>query len=192
NFLLRQDVERPFSTDTMVWLDVFSADKLTVPSWYGIRQETWADLAEMKQVLDAGWGDDWKPCRVIAITMLRQHASEHWPIFGYIPQEDGSQIPFGYDHAAKHLVPATLDNTWSLLGYDVSDPFLLSGLMNCGYGERLNPLRERFAQYLNQYHLFNDLEAAFEFRAITNEQVREHAPFYVYGLYLQPSQRGEG
>ena len=39
NFLLRQDVERPFSTDTMVWPSVFDHDeKLTAPDWHGIRQ----------------------------------------------------------------------------------------------------------------------------------------------------------
>jgi len=188
NYLLRHDVERPFSTDVMVWPDVFSADKLTVPDWHGIRQETWADLANMKQHIHDGWGDDWKPCRMIAITMLRQHESERWPMFGYIPQEDGGQIPFGYEDAVKHLAPRTLDDTWSLLGYDVSDPFLLSGLMNCGYVS--DSLRERFAGYLNDYHLFTDLDAAFEFRAMSNERVREHAPFYVYGIYWHSSIQG--
>jgi hypothetical protein len=186
-FLLRQDIERPFSTDVTVWPDVFdSDDNLSAPAWHGILQDTWADLGEMKQYLYEGWGQTWKPCRVIAITALRQQESEGWPIHAFMPQEDGSQRPLGYEDVAVHLVPAVLDDSWTLLGYDISDPYLLSGLMNCGYGDEIDVLRERWIPHLNEHHLFTDLEAAFEFRTISNERVPEHAPFYVYGIYLQP------
>ena len=80
--------------------------------------------------------------------------------------------------------PSAPPPEWEWLGYDVSDGFLLSGLSNCGYREEESEeLKKEFGGNLNQYHLFDDLDAAREFREIRNEQVPEHAPFFVYGLW---------
>ncbi len=87
-------------------------------------------------------------------------------------------------NAPGAISPLMCPPEWELLGYDVSDGFLLSGLSNCGYREdESEELKRKFGGNLNQYHLFGDLEAAREFREIRNEQVPEHAPFFVYGLW---------
>jgi hypothetical protein len=71
-----------------------------------------------------------------------------------------------------------------LLGYDVADHGLLSGLSNCGYSAAdAVALTARWAPQLNDWHLFDDPEAAAGFAAMTDQRVPEHAPFVVYGLY---------
>lgn len=72
----------------------------------------------------------------------------------------------------------------SFLGYDVADAGLTSGLMNCGYTDDATQLREHWARHLNRCHLFSDRARALHFLRITSERVPEHAPFFVYGLYL--------
>ncbi len=72
-----------------------------------------------------------------------------------------------------------------LLGYDIADDVFLSGLSNCGYTEEETAmLRSTWAARLNRFHLFDQLDAASEFKALTDARVPEHAPFFVFGLYL--------
>jgi hypothetical protein len=71
-----------------------------------------------------------------------------------------------------------------LLGYDVADQNLLSGLTNCGYKpEEAASLAPAWAPLLNQWHLFDDPANATAFAAVTGERVPEHAPFFCFGLY---------
>jgi hypothetical protein len=73
---------------------------------------------------------------------------------------------------------------YELLGYDVADWFLLSGLTNCGYSpEEAASLAPTWAPLLNQWHLFDDPGDATAFEAVTAARVPEHAPFYAYGIY---------
>ena len=73
---------------------------------------------------------------------------------------------------------------YDLLGYDVADYYLLSGLTNCGYspGETAS-LAPAWAPLLNEWHLFGNAEDATAFAAVTAKRVPEHAPFYPYGIY---------
>lgn len=74
--------------------------------------------------------------------------------------------------------------SWKLLGYDVADQGMLSGLSNCMYDEKeLNILPPVWFPHLNYHHLFNDIACAVKFRTLTELRVPEHAPFAVYGLY---------
>lgn len=72
-----------------------------------------------------------------------------------------------------------------LLGFDVADAGLTSGLTNCGFGQsERSTLRASWAPGLNEHHLFVDVEQAFAFRGLAGGRVPEHAPFFVYALYL--------
>jgi hypothetical protein len=73
---------------------------------------------------------------------------------------------------------------YDLLGYDVADYGLLSGLTNCGYtpGEAAS-LAPVWAPLLNKWHLFGNPEDATAFAAVTAKRVPEHAPFLAYGIY---------
>jgi len=44
-------------------------------------------------------------------------------------------------------------------------------------------LQRRWESYLNEWHLFDHVEQADEFRSFTNRRVKEHSPFYVYGIW---------
>ena len=82
------------------------------------------------------------------------------------------------------VVPSDSDSVWRPLGHDICDSSGVSALMNCGYapGER-DKLSERWAERLNDHHLFESISDAEEFRALSNERAPEHAPFIVVRLY---------
>jgi hypothetical protein len=74
---------------------------------------------------------------------------------------------------------------WRFLGYDIADAGDISGLSNCGFeGRELERLRPTWAPRLNDHGLFSDISDAVSFRSATDQRVREHAPFQVYGLWL--------
>jgi len=77
-----------------------------------------------------------------------------------------------------------VDDEVELLGYDVADDVMTSGLSNCGYSdEEKERLRPVWAPQLNRFHLFDRANLALQFKGITEARVPEHAPFFVFGLY---------
>ena len=73
---------------------------------------------------------------------------------------------------------------YGLLGYDVADYYLMSGLANCGYSpEEAASLGPACAPLLNEWHLFGNPADATAFAAVTAERVPEHAPFFAYRSY---------
>jgi hypothetical protein len=83
------------------------------------------------------------------------------------------------------MTPEGRSPSWPFLGFDVGSGGLLSGLMNCGYeDDERTAMTELWGPRLNEHHLFEDAESAFVFRHVTNRRVPEHAPFFVYGLWL--------
>ena len=76
------------------------------------------------------------------------------------------------------------DVAWRLLGYDVADLALISGLSNCGYRQdEAAALRAIWSSRLNDHHLFSAPRPAADFASLTDRRVVEHAPFFAYGLY---------
>lgn len=69
------------------------------------------------------------------------------------------------------------DEQRELLGYDVCDQSLLSGLTNCAVHAEQPRLRERYARLLNVHGLFDDRDAAKRFATEISHVVPEHAPF---------------
>ena len=105
----------------------------------------------------------------------------------------------GLDHAAAVTVRVTVlgedaqagesaeagSEKYDLLGYDVADYYLMSGLANCGYSpQEAASLAPAWAPLLNEWHLFGSPVDATAFAAVTAERVPEHAPFFAYGIYL--------
>ena len=82
---------------------------------------------------------------------------------------------------------------FDLVGYDVADYGLISGLTNCGYApQEAASLASVWAPRLNQWHLFDNPGDAEAYAAVTERRVPEHAPFFGYGIYqlrLPPSPR---
>src|SRR5262245_3300046 len=86
---------------------------------------------------------------------------------------------------ASHVSPSSqfepVDSC--LLGYDVVDAWLLSGLSNCMYSAEEKKALSHWKHQLNAHHLFQLQTSAEEFVNATNKRVPEHAPFNVAGVW---------
>ena len=174
-YLLRPEVARPLSTDRLVWSPVSGPPTPPVLMRSGI-PDLWDNLDELKQSISS-WARDENGFTVIAIGMV-------------IDLSDAKVTAFAQE-MLDPTEPASLDESWRFLGYDVSDGALLSGLSNCGFVVDLDDvvlLRSTWGPRLNGYGLFDHLEHAIKFRDFSNIRVPEHAPFFVYGIWLIPSQ----
>jgi hypothetical protein len=169
-FLIRDDVAAPLSVDTMVWPSVF--DERQTPEWIGGNAGLWEDLGKLRRHWTGPAATDVVgPYSLIAVAW--------WSDAGF---EDASDVgPY-----ADPTNPPQRDETWRLLGFDVADGSLLSGLSNCGFEAGEAAPLEHFAADLNDHHLLATLDAAFAFRDATNARVPEHAPFFVYALHEIP------
>ena len=183
-YLLRVGVAKPLSTDTMVWPSVFDTGQgpglpasererlllagLAAPRWTGPNAGLWESLADMRHLAEI-WTEP-RPHAVIAVSWL---------------SDDGFASAGRFGPYREPTAPAARGADWWLLGLDVADGSLLSGLANCGYRQlEIQELRRRWEPHLNRRHLFADPARAFEFRGLASARVPEHAPFFVYGLYL--------
>jgi hypothetical protein len=181
-FLLRDDTGPLLSADTMVWPSIFNrgfprVSELERPSWIGQNDPFWENLAELESAIpdDAAWlqGPYW----LIAAT---------WHAEAEFDKEKRESIG-GYSLGPWKVPtnPPRRDPDWRFLGFDVTDGGFLSGLSNCGYTAEERPrLVQQWTSFLNRHHLFDELEKAFEFRQVSNARVKEHAPFFVIGLWL--------
>ena len=184
-FLLSVGVAKPLSTDSMVWPSVFDTGQglglpesertrlclagLPSPRWIGANAGLWESLGDMRRHLAERWTDS-RPHAVIAVSWL---------------SDDGFASAGRVGPHREPTAPAAREAHWRLLGLDIADGSLLSGLSNCGYSQlEVEELRRRWEPHLNRRHLFADPARAFEFRDLANTRVPEHAPFFVYGLYL--------
>ena len=133
-----------------------------MPAWRGANQTLWDDLASMDGALRAVPRSSY--CRIAVAWFLEAADTQPPP---YIVETS----------------PDRIESSWTLLGLDVADGWLLSGLSNCGYdpSERAS-LPLQWGGELNEHHLFDRLTAARAFRDATNVRVPEHAPFFVYGV----------
>jgi hypothetical protein len=179
-YLLRYDVVRPLSTATSVWRAVFDADtSLQRPQWIGPIQSLWASLATLQEYMDTAWSERTLPYWIIAV-ILQEDVCE---------SEDLQE----WYARASNIIPSLRDPAWAFLGYDVSDKWLLSGLSNCGYGtneSEIQILRETYASSLNEQHLFDSIKPAVDFMHVSDERVQEHAPFFVFGIWLIKKEEG--
>jgi hypothetical protein len=184
HFLLRLDALLPLSVDDTVWPSLFDSGQgiglppderqqlglagLPLPSWVGPNAGLWEDLFRLRQQL-AAEGPAARPYVVVAVSWLSNDGFAN----------AGSVGPY-----LGTTSPHTLEPAWRFLGFDVADGSRLSGLANCGYTAEEDPgLRAQWAQELNEHHLFADARSALRFRNLADTRVREHAPFFVYGLY---------
>lgn len=169
DYLYRLDVESPLSTDTTVWPSVLA--KVSEPAAIG-HQGLWIDLKPVLSHTNSKLSSS-EPGWVIAISIVPESLDQYQLV-----------RLRSLDSTATPSVP---DELWSLLGYDVSDIWLLSALTNCGFSpsdEDVESLRAAWGPRLNRFHLFDDVQAAVRFRDISNERIPEHSPFYVLGLWL--------
>ncbi|HEY2018057.1 MAG TPA: hypothetical protein VGH38_31345, partial [Bryobacteraceae bacterium] len=144
------------------------------PEWIGPNPPFWDDLTALRHAMvnrPSGGTRPW----LIAAT---------WHTDWGFSEEEKQAGRFLGPYLAP-VAPEHRDPAWRFLGFDITDGSFLSGLSDCGYrDDEHDGLAEVWAGRLNRYHLFDDLDYAFQFRALTNRRVPEHAPFFVIGLWL--------
>lgn len=186
-YLLRTTVKFVCSVDVLIWPSIFDGgtsqhspdttasqeEGLTLPDWIGPNFPLWAKLREMEDLI--GGVSVAMPFWKVAISEVVRSGNANQP-------ETRTSWP-----SVNTTEPSSLQEDWVFLGYDVADRSLLSGLSNCGYTkEELPQFAASFGRNLNDYHLFDSLEVAMAFKALSDRRVKEHAPFYVYGLWRIP------
>lgn len=195
SILLRHDIVKPLSVDRNVWSTVFS--ELRQPHlWQSLRRKpeylgnewnqvftedrklsiphdsyrprgVWRNLASMRDYLQQSWGKVWKPCYLVAIVEILEDEA--------VEKQDREPDP---------ITPSIMDNQWTLLGYDVADYELYTGLFNGTLEpDKVVEIRRKWEKYLNKYHLFVDSEKARDYIQVANERYPSHTPYYVYALY---------
>ena len=183
-FLLRVDVTQPLSVDTLIWPSVFDTGQgiglpqthrerlylagIPLPSWIGPNAGLWDDLDRMRQYLAASLSHP-HPHVVLAVSWISDNSF-------------ADAAPAG--PSLEPVTPPLRDVSWRLLGFDVADGSMLSGLSNCGYSpDEAAGLRPASRSSLNGNHLFADVADALRFKHLADKRVPEHAPFFVYGLF---------
>ncbi len=164
-YLLRRDVSSPLSVDRAVWPAAVAAGAQA--NALGL----WDSRPPLGQKPTAGG------VVTIAISIV-------WSVMS-----DAARVLWE-PRLSRLVLPA--DGAWRLLGYDVADLALISGLSNCGYRQdEVAALRAIWSSRLNDHHLFSAPRPAADFASLTDRRVVEHAPFFACGLY-QLSHREAG
>jgi hypothetical protein len=180
-YLLRPDVRWPLSVDALVWPSFFdltsraehrSADAIGVAPTTTVQLgvKLWDDRTAMERAFREHADD--RTCFVrVAVELWLDHGLTEDPEWNFL---EGS-LP-----AADSEVQG-----WTPVGYDIADRYLLSGLMDCGYGDEQREELSGWSGRLNEFGLFDEHELADEFRRLTDRRVPEHAPFFVYRLLTE-------
>lgn len=164
-FLLRPEIELPYSVDGHVWPSVWGMNEGPQADGNGL----WLNLAELRQSLT----EKGKTAILIVVELL---VPSNLPAFG-----------FPYPLIDSTPEPQTIPEGGTCLGFDVADSGFWSGLSNCGYSEEDRArLRPEWRNKINDFGLLKSEQDAITFKEMTDARVPEHAPFWVYKLYRLP------
>lgn len=131
----------------------------------------WRNLANLKNYLQQSWGNVWKPCYLVAVVELVDEADDE------IDLESENR-------GLESISPDAVDDEWELLGYDVADYDLISGLCNGVVdSDEMAKLRHDWKHHLNEHHLFTEPQRAYQYIRVANTRYPSHTPYYVYALY---------
>jgi hypothetical protein len=173
-FLFRLDVQKPLSVDSRVWHSIVDPQKADILGRIGFAT-TWEDLEDCRRAIPQVFeGKPMRPYKLISIIRVAQPGD----------------LSDGVDWSSwvRLANPHTRASSWRLLGYDVADKWLLSGLSNCGLlpeYEDVVALRAEWGPMLNEWHLFTKIEEAAAFKQLSDHRMADdHAPFFVFGLWL--------
>jgi hypothetical protein len=188
-FLFRLDVERVLSVDVAIWPSVFPFDSGTRPQYVGFFQDLWEELDCLREHIENAKQIRTSPADLIAVTLhaelFNAEDAARWEkrLKGESPNPDVNEA----DLELPYADPPRIREDWSFMGYDVCDEWGISGLSNCGFKpgrEDVQALRGKWGPRVNRFHLFDAIDHAVEFKGLSDQRCNEHAPFFVYGLWL--------
>jgi hypothetical protein len=182
NFLLRHNAPWVASVDPVVWPSIFSFEgeadvsrrfRAIRVTPQDARQQAfglWRDLRSMLEVLSTQPSEGSILSIPVAVSLLSEQIPSVEPPWAEVFSEP--------------TIPTAVEDSWRLLGFDVADRFLMSGLSNCAYAPtEKETLSAVWSMKLSELGLIRNLEDASAFRAATDRRVQEHSPFFVFGLY---------
>lgn len=159
SYLIKPDVCVPASVDRAVWAP-FARPEMILPLnlWHSVGQMR-ADLKGMNTLP--------LPEAVAILVELLECPRQEEQFTGIIPLD------------WKVYTPAVLKTR--ILGLDLADEALVSGLSNCQLSvEELLEVRARWSSAINHVGLVSDVSAALELKLDLDRLVPEHAPFFVF------------
>lgn len=164
-FLLRPEIELPYSVDEHVWPSVWGMNDGPQADGHGL----WLNLDRLQRSLI----EHGRTAILIAVELL---VPSNPPAFG-----------FPYSLIDSTQEPPTVPDDSICLGFDVADGGFWSGLSNCGYSEAERAeLRPKWHGRINDFGLLQSEQDALEFRDLSDARVLDHAPFWVYRLSRLP------
>jgi len=185
-FLISDHIAWPSSIDATVWPSLFRVQINPV----NIKMEDDNEVAVQLSVDNYIIGSLWQ-CHT---SMLKYHdmhcimKQKIIPTVFTLHTWDEPSVKESMITAFLQYNKLVMPSGYSLVGYDVADQFFTSSLSNCGYdnNEGKEDARCVYASYVNEYGLFGTLEDAIKFQHVSNLAVKEHAPFYIYGIHCKP------
>jgi hypothetical protein len=161
-FLLRQDVLKPLSVDSIVWEKVDNSNQERL-NHFGF----WNSIEDAQNSID-GIAFDLPPAFVkLEIAWL---ASEENTVDRYF-----EEIPTS---------PTSKMHPWIDLGYDVADTGLISSIMNCGHAIQEIEYYTQHPSLFNEFHLFRDFGDAHAFLQKMSVGRKANDPLFVYGISM--------
>jgi len=167
-FLIRPDAIFPLSVDRTVWPRVEETEMDELPLNSAVRlPNQLPEVLNAAEVLEIGSGS------VIGITVNGDETDARKVRRAFGP---------GPNATPEHVLPE-----WILLGYDIADRYFTSGISNCGYdAAHWKGLRARWGDRVNEHNLFDGFQPARKCLVEVEQLVKEHAPFFVFGVWLIP------
>ncbi len=170
-YLLKADIKYPLSIDSSAWPEADDYQNVGNYAFEDLPEECNFDIYKISTDLTP---------EIVAPNVLVA-------VFMEIESYEKFCQTIGFYACDNELSTVELVNAgWKFIGFDIAEESLISGLSNCGYrADELQDAQFQFLSNLNEYGLFDDLQVAKEFCEYTNKRVSEHAPFFVFGMYVQ-------
>jgi hypothetical protein len=174
-FLLDPGVPVPLSVDPMVWPSVFR---------YRGREPA-TELLKRVSILDAQYSDEivWPQLEPMLDSFFGEFKGVGEGVAIAIELVSNGPLSvdqFPFLHQKK--VPAAVPEDALLLGFDIADVGLTSGLCNTNYTAKERQELQDWPGKLNEHGLLRTAEEAEQFRAMADRRSPRDAPYWVYKL----------
>ena len=190
--LLNPEVEWPLSVDTFVWPSIFMYEDEGDVYQYQNEESIYLKTRNIQQERFYLWQDfDEMTKSINYIDILERNVGIPIAISVHLSEEQIKGYAFNETFWSRiktsSLFGKTLSGRWKLIGYDVADDVLRSGLSALHFGgfnqEEKPEIVKEWAHFLNEHGLFIELDGAMRFAEFMDKLEPGHAPFYAFGLY---------
>lgn len=166
-----------FTVDSSVWPSIFRIDPRTASAIDSHRtiQDLWSNRDSMRDCLIES----------------RQLTGNILEVCFSLYAETGKDWDITWSSIAEtiNIHPgAALDCVgWDLMGHDIADRFLLSSLANYfgPFHEKHSYLSSIYCPRINDFHLFDTVDDAIEYRSNSSPLASDHSPFFIFSVYTR-------